>query len=243
MLRRSDSPDDRTNDGVLDEAEIRADERARIQRRLEGDDAPTNHDDRLRDDRLPDDRLDRPIAGDHVSDDTYADDRHSERHDEPRVVEERVVEERPVEEIEVVRKRSFSFGQLLTMLVGAALVVLGIFALIATGLETPLDQPVEEVLGYGHTPLLGIIEVVAGALLVIFSLRPGGRWIVALVGLALILGGLLVFAELDWTVEELGAERNYAWIPIVAGAVALVSSLITPRRYQRMTGVPTQHTM
>ena len=139
-----------------------------------------------------------------------------------------------------MRTRSFSVGQLLTMLVGAALVVLGVFALIETGIDTPLNEPIEQVMGYDHTPLLGIIEVGAGALLILFSLRPGGRWFVAVLGLALVLGGLLVLAEIDWTVEELGAESSYAWIPIVAGLVTLLSSLLTPRRHQRMTGVPTQ---
>ena len=87
-----------------------------------------------------------------------------------------------------MRTRSFSFGQLLTMLVGGALVVLGVFALIETGVDTPLDQPVEDVLGYAHTPLLGIIEIGVGALLVLLSLRPGGRWFAAVLGLGLVLG-------------------------------------------------------
>ena len=73
--------------------------------------------------------------------------------------------------------RSFSFGQLLTILVGAALVAYGVVALITTGLDTPLNQPVEEVMGYAHTPWLGILEVASGALLILFSLRPGvGGW-------------------------------------------------------------------
>ena len=48
----------------------------------------------------------------------------------------------------------------------------------------------------------------------------------------------MIAAELDWTVEELGAESGYAWIPIVAGGVAVLAALLTPRRYQRMTGIP-----
>ena len=159
--------------------------------------------------------------------------------DDDRDDRDRVVEERPLEEVEVVRTRAFSFGQLLTVLVGAALIVLGVFALVATGVDTPLDQPVEEVMGYDHTPWLGIFEVGAGALLVLFSLRPGGRWLVAIVGLALVVGGLLILAELDWAVENLAVEQGYAWIPIAAGLIAILAALFTPRRHQRMTGVPT----
>ena len=132
---------------------------------------------------------------------------------------------------------------MLTLLIGAALVVLGVFALIETGINTPLDEPIEQVMGYDHTPLLGIIEVGVGALLILFALRPGGRWFVAVLGLALVLGGLLVLAEIDWTVDKLGAESSYAWIPIVAGLAVLLSSLLTPRRHQRMDGRahPTRH--
>ena len=55
---------------------------------------------------------------------------------------------------------------------------------------------------------------------------------------ALIVGGILIWAETDWTVDDLGAEQDYAWVPIVAGAVAVLGSLLTPRRHQRVTGIP-----
>ncbi len=86
--------------------------------------------------------------------------------DEDRTV---VVEERPDhdEPVEVVRKRSFSIGQLLAMIAGAALVALGVAALVQTGVDTPLSEPVEPVLGWDHTPMLGIIEIAAGALLIV----------------------------------------------------------------------------
>ena len=142
------------------------------------------------------------------------------------------------EPIEVERVRAFSFGQLLTMLAGAALVVLGIVALIDTGVDTPLSDQQGEVLGWSHSALLGIVEIVAGALLLIFSLRPGGRWLVALVGLALVVGGVMILGELDWAVDNLNSEQSFAWVPIVAGLIALLASLLTPRRRQRMTGVP-----
>ena len=239
-MLRSRPDDDRTDDVVPDEAQIRADERANVEREL-----------RAMDDRGPEPAgrtvVDEPVvtdrpAGRTVVDEPVVTDR---RADDAVVARNRlgpdadVVDDDHVEEIEVVRTRAFSFGQLLTMLVGAALVVLGVFAAIETGLDTPLSQPVEQVMGYDHTPLLAISEIVAGGLLLLFSLRPGGRWFVAALGVALVFVGVMILGELDWTVDELGAEQSYAWIPIVAGLVVLLSSLLTPRRYQRMTGVPT----
>jgi hypothetical protein len=256
-------------DHDLDEVQIRADERARVEEELrsiaDGSDASSRHDD-----PGVDQERERHATAEHRRGDAEVHDR--DAHDAATVVPAPVDQERerhataehrrgdaevhdrddhgpatevpaPVDQqpaaVEVVRRRSFSVGQLLSLLVGAALVVLGAVTLFETGVERPLDQPVEQVMGYGHTPLLGIFEVVAGGLLLLFSLRPGGRWFVALVGLGLIVGGLLILAPLDWVVDELGAEDGYAWIPIVAGGLALLAALLTPRRYQRMTGVPT----
>ena len=225
----------------VDESAIRADERARVERDLQS--MPVVD---------PDDRADRNRADNAIGTEARADterapvatedsaDQRPSRDEGAWPNErERDRDDGPLEPIEVVRTRSFSFGQLLTMLVGGALVVLGVFALIETGVDTPLDQPVEDVLGYAHTPLLGIIEIGVGALLVLLSLRPGGRWFAAVVGLGLVLGGLLVLAEFDWAVDELGAESAFAWIPIVAGLVVIVAALLTPRRHQRLTGIPT----
>ena len=279
-------PGDLAAGGRVDENEIRADERAKVEAELRSASDPDAIDDRVRQDQVdtgevpitsvdesairaderarverdlqsmpvvdPDDRAHRNRADNAIGTEARADteraptatedsaDQRPSRDEVARPNErERDRDDGPLEPIEVVRTRSFSFGQLLTMLVGGALVVLGVFALIETGVDTPLDQPVEDVLGYAHTPLLGIIEIGVGALLVLLSLRPGGRWFAAVLGLGLVLGGLLVLAELDWAVEELGAESGYAWIPIVAGLVVIVAALLTPRRHQRLTGIPT----
>ena len=146
--------------------------------------------------------------------------------------------DRDDERIEVVRERKFSFGQLLTLIAGGLLLALGIVALVSTGVDTGLGEPGESVLGWNHTTWLAVAEIVAGALLVLFALRPGGRWFVALIGAALVVGGVLILAENDWTTTELGAEQEYGWVPIAVGAAALVASLLTPRRYQKVTGVP-----
>jgi hypothetical protein len=246
MGQRPSHTDDESHNGLTDEERIRADERSRIEEELNtlaagsgghqqdavvDDDTPAAG---TRFARSPDDDYGRPVSDDRVArDDGLTRDEPEDRFEN----DDRIVVGRD-EPIEVVRTRSFSVGQLLSLITGGALIALGIVALVKTGVDTPLDQPVEPVLGWDHTPLLGIVEVAAGALLVLFSLRPGGRWIVALVGIALVAGGVLILGELDWTVDEFGAEQEFAWVPIVAGLVAILASLLTPRRHQTVTGVP-----
>jgi hypothetical protein len=246
MGQRPSHIDDESHNGLTDEARIRADERSRIEEELStldagsgahqqgavvDDDTPGEG---TRFTRSPDDDHGRPVTYDRAArDDGLARDEAEARFEN----DDRIVV-RQDEPIEVVRTRSFSVGQLLSLITGGALIALGVVALVKTGVDSPLSQPVEPILGWDHTPLLGIVEVVAGALLVLFSLRPGGRWIVALVGIALVVGGVLILGELDWIVDEFGAEQGFAWVPIVAGLVAILASLLTPRRHQRVTGVP-----
>ncbi len=222
MLKHRD-PHAENSGADRSEEQIRADERARVERELQ----------ELDDDQR---RSAGPVAMTPPDDGDERDEHLVAVDDDRRMV----VEERPDldEPVEVVRKRSFSIGQLLAIIAGAALVALGIAALVQTGIDTPLSEPVEPVLGWDHTPLLGIIEIAAGALLVVFALRPGGRWLVAVVGAALIVGGGLILAEMDWTLDELGAEQGFGWVPIGVGAVAVLAAILTPRGYQRMTGTP-----
>lgn len=198
-------------------------------------------DDRMERDHTPRDGLDRTRG----VDDRYEPDRYEDtRSGRDRDLDRDGVDDRDERattgrteyvEDEVVRTRSFSVGQAITLLVGAALTVLGIVALISTGIDTPLDQPVEEVIGFDHTPWLGIGEVAAGVLLLLSALRPGGKWLGTLVAVALIVFGVMVVANMDWTVEELGAEETFGWIPIIAGALVLAAAAMTPRRHQTVT--------
>ncbi len=228
------------------EQEIRDDERRRVMDELRGEEhadedwrttPPTfdepRYDAPARDDRratvaedprtwdVPDDRTtvtSRPVV--------EPTDRHEILEQRPWVVEE-----------ETVVERGFSPGQILIVLAGAASLALGIAAVAATGLDGPLSQPVEQVLGWNHTALLGIIEIAAGAVMILSGLRAGARWIGGLVGLAAIVGGALILGRLDWTMNELGAERDFGWVAIGIGAVAVVGAAIprVRRRSRRTT--------
>jgi len=144
---------------------------------------------------------------------------------------------------DTVTERGFSPGQILIVLAGAASLALGIWAVARTGLDGSLSDPVEPVLGWDHTALLGLFEIGAGVLLILSGLRAGARWLGGLVGVAMIVGGALILGQLDWTVDELGAERDFGWVPIVIGAVAVIGAAIPRvRRTRRVSTASTYPT-
>lgn len=231
-----DVTDDRRHDDSTRRRDL---DRDGVDDRVERDRTPRDGLDRDGvDDRLADDGGRRGLDGDGV-DDRLDDDRGRRRDLDGDGMDDRresaTAERTEYVEDEVVQTRSFSVGQAITLLVGAALTALGILALIETGVDRPLDQPVEDVIGFAHVPWLGIGEVVAGVLLLLAALRPGGKWLGIVVALALIVFGVMVVAEMDWTIDELSAEQTFGWIPIGAGALTLLAAAMTPRRHQTVT--------
>lgn len=134
---------------------------------------------------------------------------------------------------EIVSERGFSPGQLLILAAGIASVVLGVIAVVRTGLDGALSEPVETVLWWDHSALLGLVEIGAGALLILAALHPLLRWLGGLVGIAAIVGGIVVLADAEWAVDDLGTERDFGWVPIVLGAAAVLGALIPRVRHTR----------
>ncbi len=130
----------------------------------------------------------------------------------------------------VTRRRRFTWGQGLILLAGVTSLVFGIGAIALAGLAGSITEPVVDVFGFDHTPLLGVIEVGVGLVLVLAALIPGGRWVAGLVGGAAIAGGALILAEYDWTQTELAAEQDFGWVAIAVGAVAYLGAMVAPQR-------------
>ena len=130
----------------------------------------------------------------------------------------------------VSTRRRITWGQVLILLAGAASLVFGIGAVMLAGLAGSVTEPVVQVFGFDHTPLLGLIEIAAGVVLVFAALVPGGRWLAGPIGVAAIVGGALIIAELDWTQTELAVESRFGWVSIAIGATAYLGAMAPTKR-------------
>ncbi len=131
--------------------------------------------------------------------------------------------------------RPISWGQVLIFLAGAASLVFGVGAVMLGGLAGSVTAPVVRVFTYEHTPLLGLIETGAGVVLVLCAFIPGGRWVAGPIGVAAIVGGALIVAELDWIHRNLAAERRFGWVAIAVGTVAYFGAMVPTRKQVAVT--------
>jgi peptidoglycan/LPS O-acetylase OafA/YrhL len=129
--------------------------------------------------------------------------------------------------------RRWDVGSVLATAAGVALTVIGILALVRTGVDGTWYEPVEQIAGVQHTPLLGAIEVGVGVLLILAGLA-GARTLAALVALAAGVAALIVAIEPSLVDDELAMERGWATLLAIAGLVlALVLIMARERREDR----------
>ena len=130
----------------------------------------------------------------------------------------------------VVRERTWTFapGQLISLLVGVGLVVIGVVAMARAGIDGSFKTPVVEVLGLTHTAWLGLAEVVAGVLLILAGTGAWGRALSVLVGTVMMISGVLIGAETSAMPEELGVEEDFGWMLVLLGALVALAAMVLP---------------
>ncbi|HEX6236998.1 MAG TPA: hypothetical protein VFZ68_07375 [Acidimicrobiales bacterium] len=111
---------------------------------------------------------------------------------------------------------------------GAVLAVVGSVALLRSGVDATWYRPRVEVLDADHTALLGVIEIAVGVVLLIVGLK-GWRIPVAIIGMALALGGTAVAIEPGALRQELAVESWWAGVIAAAGVVLTLAALPAPR--------------
>ena len=117
---------------------------------------------------------------------------------------------------------------LLAAATGVALIVIGVLALVRSGIDGTWYQPVVEVAGISHTPLLGAIEVGVGVLLVLAAMA-GVRVLAALVALAAGVAAVVVAIEPGAVERELAIETEWA-VALAVGLLAVGLLILSPGR-------------
>jgi hypothetical protein len=151
-----------------------------------------------------------------------------------RSAREDVVDEGAVadERASVVSSPTWSPAQIVAVVLGAASVILGIAALAKTGLPLDhMDRPEKVVWSFRHTPLMGAIEIVFGALLLIAGVVPGAlRSLMGLLGAISAAFGVVILVDVaparlnKW----LGVTDRNGWLFLIGGAVILLAAFLSP---------------
>lgn len=123
---------------------------------------------------------------------------------------------------------NWSPAQLAALVLGVVFVVLGGVALLRSGFDMDLFNPVVVVGGLAYTPLLGLIELVVGLILLAVGAYPGASDAVVFVGVLLLAFGLLLVIEPGAFQESLAAGRAHGWFYVTVGGVAAVVGLTQP---------------
>ena len=155
-----------------------------------------------------------------------------------RVVEEEipvrsVVVEEPVDVVVddpvVVRREAWSPAQIVSMAVGAALLLLGAVALARASGAGGLTGVEVSVAGFHHTGLLGLIELFVGLTLIGIGAVPGGaREVMLMFGVLLAGFGLLVAVAAEDLHHALATHGAHVVLYLLAGTLLIVSAAVSP---------------
>jgi len=123
-----------------------------------------------------------------------------------------------------VDRRVISPAQIVAGIIGLALVVIGGVALARVGLGS-LTGDTTTVLGIGHTPLLGLIDVVAGLFFLGAAASSGVRGTLIGLSLVAIAFGAIVAIEPNAFDSALGGGRELGLLYLIVGVVGLLAAL------------------
>ncbi len=133
-----------------------------------------------------------------------------------------------------VSSSHFEPDAIIAALVGLALLLLGLIAVVRAGFEGGMADPVVEVLGFSHTTTLGLIEIALGVCLLIAGVarsRSGATFFGAVLGIA----GFVAAVQSESFEESLAIESSLAWLAVIAGVVVVLAALMMPRYARNST--------
>jgi hypothetical protein len=123
----------------------------------------------------------------------------------------------------------WSPAQLLVAAVGVFLAVIGGIALAQTSGFGEWTSPQTTVLGFGHTPLLAVIEIVVGLLIMAEAVSPwGARSTLVGFGVLFLTFGLIVWIEPGALDQWLGVTRESGILYTAMGGGAVLLGSVSP---------------
>lgn len=127
----------------------------------------------------------------------------------------------------VSRRWRFSPAGLIAAAIGAVLLVMGLIGLVRGDLVGSINDPLYNVAGFAHTPLLSVLEAGMGAVLLIFGLAgwlPG----VLFAGAVMVVAAVVALFETSPLSSNLVIERSYSWLILVLGLITVLSGWALP---------------
>jgi hypothetical protein len=132
--------------------------------------------------------------------------------------------------------RSFAPDAVVAAIIGLAIMLIGLLAITRGGFDGPMDQPVVSVLGFTHTTVLGLIEIVIGGCLLIAGAtrsRSGALFFGSVLGIAAFVGAV----QTKSFEKSLALESGFAWLLLFAAVLVVLTALLLPRYLKRSTVV------
>jgi len=135
------------------------------------------------------------------------------------------------EHYETYERRVSRIPQIIGLVIGIGMLVLGIAAVARTGIDTDhIYQPHLLVWHLPHNQLLGLLEIAFGLLVILSSVEPGGtRSAQAFLGVVSFAFGLVVVLNVapnhlyDWV----GVQHRNGWFFLIVGLVLAIPALLT----------------
>lgn len=126
-----------------------------------------------------------------------------------------------------VDRRVISPAQVVAGIIGLFLVILGGVALARVGFSSLTGETVT-VLGFGHTALMGLIDVIAGLFFLGAAASSGVRATLIGLGLGAVAFGAIVAIEPGAFDSALGGGREIGVLYIIVGVVGLIAAWAFP---------------
>jgi len=141
----------------------------------------------------------------------------------------------------VVERPAWSPAQLLAVVGGVVLVVIGGIALARTGTDfSNIAGTHAGVAGLHYTCLSAVVQLVAGVLLLVAAVRPtSAKSMSAVLGVLALAWGIIVVADLSRLFTTWGYTKSTGVFYIVVGAALLLGGVVSPIFFSRKGEVRT----